>query len=101
LITLRVPRETFAAIFESVGATAYAQAIGELTPVTRESALAYFEQMIANIRGPSRLRSVDGSGRERARARRRDGPSARARAITSAVGTPTQGAQLAWQQSHP
>ena len=30
----------------------YAEPIGELTPVTRESALAYFEQMIANIRDP-------------------------------------------------
>jgi len=49
--TLRVPRETFAAIFEA-WRDGYAQAIGELTPVTRESALAYFEQMIANIRDP-------------------------------------------------
>ena len=26
--------------------------IGEMTPITRESALAYFEQMIASIRDP-------------------------------------------------
>jgi hypothetical protein len=49
--TLRVPRETFATIFEA-WRDGYAEAIGELTPVTRESALAYFEQMIANIRDP-------------------------------------------------
>ena len=48
---LRVPRETFAAIFEA-WRDGYAEPIGELTPVTRESALAYFEQMIANIRDP-------------------------------------------------
>jgi hypothetical protein len=30
----------------------YAEPIGELTSTTRESALAYFEQMIANIRDP-------------------------------------------------
>jgi len=30
----------------------YADSIGELTPITREAAVAYFEQMIANIRDP-------------------------------------------------
>jgi ubiquinone/menaquinone biosynthesis C-methylase UbiE len=49
--TLRVPRETFATIFEA-WRDGYAEVIGELTPITRESALAYFEQMIANIRDP-------------------------------------------------
>ena len=49
--TLRVPRETFAAIF-TAWRDGYAEIIGELTPVTRESARAYFEQMIANIRDP-------------------------------------------------
>jgi ubiquinone/menaquinone biosynthesis C-methylase UbiE len=49
--TLRVPRETFAAIFEA-WRDGYADPIGELTPITRESTLAYFEQMIANIRDP-------------------------------------------------
>jgi hypothetical protein len=27
--------------------------IGELTPISRESAMAYFNQMIANIRDPT------------------------------------------------
>jgi SAM-dependent methyltransferase len=49
--TVRVPRETFAAIIEA-WRDGYADAIGELTPVTREAAVAYFDQMIANIRNP-------------------------------------------------
>jgi ubiquinone/menaquinone biosynthesis C-methylase UbiE len=49
--TLRVPRATFAAILEA-WRDGYADAIGDLTPVTKESALAYFNQMIANIRDP-------------------------------------------------
>jgi ubiquinone/menaquinone biosynthesis C-methylase UbiE len=49
--TLRVPRETFAAIIEA-WRDGYAGAIGELTPITREAAVAYFDQMIANIRNP-------------------------------------------------
>jgi ubiquinone/menaquinone biosynthesis C-methylase UbiE len=48
---LRVPRPTFAAILEA-WRDGYAEAIGELTPVTRESAVAYFGRMIANIRDP-------------------------------------------------
>ncbi len=51
--TLRVPRETFAAILEA-WRDGYAEPIGELTPITRESALAYFDQMIANVRDPHR-----------------------------------------------
>jgi len=49
--TVRVPRETFAAIIEA-WRDGYADAIGELTPITREAAVAYFNQMIANIRDP-------------------------------------------------
>jgi ubiquinone/menaquinone biosynthesis C-methylase UbiE len=49
--TVRVPRETFAAIIEA-WRDGYADAIGELTPITREAAVAYFDQMIANIRNP-------------------------------------------------
>jgi ubiquinone/menaquinone biosynthesis C-methylase UbiE len=50
--TLRVERETFAVILEA-WRDGYAEPIGELTPVTRESAVAYFEQMIANVRDPN------------------------------------------------
>lgn len=49
--TLRVPRETFAAIIEA-WRDGYAEAIGELTPISRDAAVAYFNQMIANIRDP-------------------------------------------------
>jgi len=49
--TLRAPRDAFAAILEA-WRDGYAGAIGEFTPVNRESALAYFEQMIANVRDP-------------------------------------------------
>jgi ubiquinone/menaquinone biosynthesis C-methylase UbiE len=49
--TVRVPRETFAAIIES-WRDGYAEPIAELTPISRESAVAYFNQMIANIRDP-------------------------------------------------
>jgi ubiquinone/menaquinone biosynthesis C-methylase UbiE len=47
--TLRVPRETFAAIIEA-WRDGYAEPIGKLTPISQESAIAYFDQMIANIR---------------------------------------------------
>jgi ubiquinone/menaquinone biosynthesis C-methylase UbiE len=49
--TLRVPRETFASILEA-WRDGYADSIGELTPISRESAVAYFNQMIGNIRDP-------------------------------------------------
>ena len=49
--TIRVPRETFAAIIEA-WRDGYSAAIGELTKVSRDSALAYFNQMIAHIRDP-------------------------------------------------
>jgi len=49
--TVRVPRETFAAILEA-WRDGYAAPIGEVTPITFGSAVAYFDQMIANIRDP-------------------------------------------------
>jgi ubiquinone/menaquinone biosynthesis C-methylase UbiE len=49
--TLRVPRETFAAILEA-WRDGYAGPIGEVTPVSEESAIAYFNEMIATIRNP-------------------------------------------------
>jgi SAM-dependent methyltransferase len=49
--TLRVARETMAAIFEA-WRDGFAEPIGELTPISRESAVAYFNQMIANVRDP-------------------------------------------------
>jgi len=49
--TLRVPRETFAAIIDA-WRDGYAGIIGENMPISRESAVAYFNQMIANIRDP-------------------------------------------------
>ena len=49
--TVRVPRETFATIIEA-WRDGYAESIAQLTPFTRESAVRYFNQMIANIRDP-------------------------------------------------
>lgn len=49
--TVRVPRETFAAILEA-WRDGYAEPVGEFTPISRESALDYFNQMIANVRDP-------------------------------------------------
>ena len=49
--TLRVPRETFAAIIEA-WRDGYSEAIGEYTAISGEQAIAYFNQMIANIRDP-------------------------------------------------
>ena len=51
--TVRVPRETFASIIEA-WRDGYVEPIAELTPIAREQALAYFEQMIADIRNPHR-----------------------------------------------
>jgi ubiquinone/menaquinone biosynthesis C-methylase UbiE len=50
--TLRVPRETFAAILEA-WRDGYAESIGQLSSITQESAVAYFNQMAANIRDPN------------------------------------------------
>lgn len=49
--TLRVPRETFATIIEA-WRDGYADPIGDFTSISRDSAVAYFDQMIANIRDP-------------------------------------------------
>ncbi len=51
--TLRVPRETFAAIIEA-WRDGYAEAIGEATSVSTELAVEYFNQMVENIRDPAR-----------------------------------------------
>jgi hypothetical protein len=51
--TLRVPRGTLAAIFES-SRDGYADVIAEATPLSRESALSHFNQMIAQLRDPAR-----------------------------------------------
>lgn len=51
--TLRVPRETFAAIIEA-WRDGYADEIGALTPLQPEQARAYFDEMIACIRDPRR-----------------------------------------------
>ncbi len=49
--TLRVPRDTFAAIIEA-WRDGYAEPVGKMTPISYDSAVAYFNQMIANIRDP-------------------------------------------------
>jgi ubiquinone/menaquinone biosynthesis C-methylase UbiE len=49
--TIRVPRETFAQIIEA-WRDGYAEAIGQNTPISHGQALAYFNQMAANIRDP-------------------------------------------------
>ena len=50
--TLRVPRETFAAIWEA-WRDGYADAVAEHTRFTLEEATAHFEDMIATIRDPA------------------------------------------------
>jgi ubiquinone/menaquinone biosynthesis C-methylase UbiE len=49
--TIRVPRDTFATIIEA-WRDGYAGAIGELTSISSESAIEYFNAMIASIRDP-------------------------------------------------
>lgn len=49
--TLRVDRETFATILQA-WRDGYASIIGETTTITTESAVAYFNQMIANVHNP-------------------------------------------------
>ena len=51
--TLRVPREIFAGIIEA-WRDGYVEPIAEYTPLTRDDAAAYFNQMIADIRNPHR-----------------------------------------------
>jgi ubiquinone/menaquinone biosynthesis C-methylase UbiE len=48
---LRVPRETFAAILEA-WRDGYSEAIGQQTAITRDAAVAYFDQMVSNVRDP-------------------------------------------------
>jgi ubiquinone/menaquinone biosynthesis C-methylase UbiE len=50
--TLRVPRETFAAILEA-WRDGYAESVAALTRFTRDETIAYFDHMIANIRDPN------------------------------------------------
>jgi len=50
--TLRVPRETFATIM-TAWRDGYAEEIGRITPISRQQAVAHFDQMIANIRDPN------------------------------------------------
>lgn len=49
--TVRVPRETFASIIEA-WRDGYAESVGQLTPISRETAVDYFNQMIENIHDP-------------------------------------------------
>ena len=49
--TVRVPRETFAAIIQA-WRDGYAEPIAEVTRFTSKAAVEYFDQMIANIRDP-------------------------------------------------
>jgi ubiquinone/menaquinone biosynthesis C-methylase UbiE len=50
--TVRTSRNTFATILEA-WRDGYADSIGELTSFSKESAIAYFNAMIANVRDPS------------------------------------------------
>jgi hypothetical protein len=49
--TVRVPRETFASIWQA-WCDGYADAIATHTPISREEFQAYFRDMIATIRDP-------------------------------------------------
>jgi SAM-dependent methyltransferase len=51
--TLRVPRETFAAIFQA-WRDGYVDPISEVTRWSRDEVAAYFDQMIADIKNPRR-----------------------------------------------
>jgi ubiquinone/menaquinone biosynthesis C-methylase UbiE len=51
--TIRVPRDTFAAILEA-WRDGYVDPIAQYTRFTRDEATAYFDQMIASIRDPRR-----------------------------------------------
>lgn len=50
--TIRVPRATFAAIWES-WRDGYADSVAEHTPISRQEFLAHFEDMLATIRDPA------------------------------------------------
>jgi ubiquinone/menaquinone biosynthesis C-methylase UbiE len=49
--TVRTDRDTFARILEA-WRDGYSESIGELTEISRESAVAYFDAMIDNVRDP-------------------------------------------------
>jgi ubiquinone/menaquinone biosynthesis C-methylase UbiE len=49
--TLRTPRNTFATILEA-WRDGYSESVAELTSFSRESAMAHFDAMIANVRDP-------------------------------------------------
>lgn len=49
--TLRVPRETFAAIIEA-WRDGYSERVAEIMSIPRDQVVGYFDQMIANIRDP-------------------------------------------------
>ncbi len=51
--TIRVPRDTFATIIEA-WRDGYAESIAEYSHFTRDEAIAYFNQMIGDIRNPRR-----------------------------------------------
>jgi ubiquinone/menaquinone biosynthesis C-methylase UbiE len=51
--TVRVPRETFASIL-TAWRDGYVEPIAEYTPLSRDEATAYFDQMIADIRDPAK-----------------------------------------------
>ena len=51
--TIRVPRDTFATIIEA-WRDGYAESIAEYSRFTRDDAIAYFNQMIGDIRNPRR-----------------------------------------------
>jgi SAM-dependent methyltransferase len=51
--TIRAPRETFASIIEA-WRDGYASSIADYSRFTREEAVAYFDQMIGDIRNPRR-----------------------------------------------
>ncbi len=61
--TLRVPRETFATILEA-WRDGYSDTIGEVTAITRELSVAYFDQNDCQYPRPARVRRMDGSRRE-------------------------------------
>ncbi len=67
--TLRIPRETFDAILEA-GRDGYSESIGQLSPITRESAVAYFNSDDRQRAKRNRLRRLDGPDGERANALR-------------------------------
>jgi ubiquinone/menaquinone biosynthesis C-methylase UbiE len=51
--TVRVPRSTFASMLEA-WRDGFVEAIGELTSIPRDQALAYFNEMISQVRDPQR-----------------------------------------------